>query len=122
MKIEDIIVLGKMGYTATQVAQMVALGTQQQAAPAPVQVVQPPQPVAASAAPAAPQMAAQPDGMQQLLAGMTALQTRLNSIQTPVAGAVGGTTPVTSIEDIIRAPLVAPESPAPYDFKKGVNQ
>lgn len=121
MKIEDIIVLGKMGYTATQVAQMVALGAQQQAVPAPVQVV-PPQPVAAPAAPAAPQMAAQPDGMQQLLAGMTALQTQLNSIQTPVAGAVGGTTPVTSIEDIIRAPLVAPESPAPYDFKKGVNQ
>lgn len=121
MKIEDIIVLGKMGYTASQVAQMVALGAQQQAAPAPVQVV-PPQPVAAPAAPAAPQMAAQPDGMQQLLAGMTALQTQLNSIQTPVAGAVGGTAPVTSIEDIIRAPLVAPESPAPYDFKKGVNQ
>ena len=121
MKIEDIIVLGKMGYTATQVAQMVALGAQQQAAPAPVQVV-PPQPVAAPAAPAAPQMVAQPDGMQQLLAGMTALQTQLNSIQTPVAGAVGGTAPVTSIEDIIRAPLVAPEAPAPYDFTKGVNQ
>lgn len=120
MKIEDIIVLGKMGYTATQVAQMVALGAQQ-AAPAPVQVV-PPQPVAAPAAPAAPQMAAQPDGMQQLLAGMTAMQAQLNSIQTPVAGAVGGTAPVTSIEDIIRAPLVAPEAPAPYDFTKGVNQ
>lgn len=118
MKIEDIIILGKMGYTASQVAQMVALGAQQQAAPAPVQVVQP----APVAAPAAPQMAAQPDGMQQLLAGMTAMQAQLNNIQTPVAGAVGGTAPVTSIEDIIRAPLVAPENPAPYDFTKGVKQ
>ena len=113
MKIDDIITLGKMGFTAEQVKQMMQLES-----PAQPQVQTP------AAAPAAPAAApAVPDPMTTLtqqVQNLTALvQGKINT--PPQAGVLGEVKPVTSVEDIILGlvqPAAAPESP---DFTKGVN-
>lgn len=111
MKIDDIITLGKMGFTAEQVKQMMQLES-----PAQMQT-----PAAAPAAPAA--APAVPDPMTTLtqqVQNLTALvQGKMNT--PPQAGVLGEVKPVTSVEDIILGlvqPAAAPESP---DFTKGVN-
>lgn len=108
MKIDDILTLGKMGFTAEQVKQMMLLES-------PVQPVQ---------TPAAPAVApAVPDPMTTLtqqVQNLTALvQGKMNT--PPQAGVLGEVKPVTSVEDIILGlvqPAAAPESP---DFTKGVS-
>ena len=112
MKIDDIITLGKMGFTAEQVKQMMQLES-----PAQPQVQTP------AAAPAAPAAApAVPDPMTTLtqqVQNLTALvQGKMST--PPQAGVLGEVKPVTSVEDIILGlvqPAAAPESP---DFTKGV--
>lgn len=111
MKIDDIITLGKMGFTAEQVKQMMQLES-----PAQMQTQ--------AAAPAAPAAApAVPDPMTTLtqqVQNLTALvQGKINT--PPQAGTLGEIKPVTSVEDIILGlvqPAAAPESP---DFAKGVS-
>ena len=111
MKIDDIITLGKMGFTAEQVKQMMQLES-----PAQPQVQTP-------AAPAAPAAPAVPDPMTTLtqqVQNLTALvQGKMST--PPQAGVLGEVKPVTSVEDIILGlvqPAAAPES---ADFTKGVN-
>lgn len=106
MKIDDIITLGKMGFTAEQVKQMMQLES-----PAQPQVQTP------TAAPAVPDPMTSLAQQVQNLAAL--VQGKMNT--PPQAGVLGEVKPVTSVEDIILGlvqPAAAPESP---DFTKGVN-
>lgn len=115
MKLEDILILGKMGFSAKQVQQMMAL----EAPPAeptaqPAQIAAPAQVAPAAQQPAVPDPMA---AMAQQIADLTAAVTKM---QVPNAGTVGNPPPVTSVDDIILGivqPAAAPESP---DFTKGV--
>lgn len=112
MTINDILALGKMGFTAQQVQQMLSLERAQQGQPitAPAQ----------SAAPASPAPAAQQPvthdpmaAMAQQLADLTAA---INAKSVPTAGTVGNPAPVTSVEDIILGLVQPAEAPASPDF------
>lgn len=102
MTINDILALGKMGFTAQQVQQMLSLERAQQGQPftAPAQ----------SAAPAAPDPMA---AMAQQIADLTAA---INAKSVPTAGTVGNSAPVTSVEDIILGLVQPAEAPASPDF------
>ena len=107
MTINDILALGKMGFTAQQVQQMLSLERAQQG--------QPIKTPAQSAAPAA-QQPVTPDpvaAMAQQLADLTAA---INAKSVPTAGTVGNPAPVTSVEDIILGLVQPAEAPASPDF------
>lgn len=109
MTINDILALGKMGFTAQQVQQMLSLERVQQGQPitAPAQ----------SAAPAAP--AAQPvtpDPMAAMAQQIADLTAAINAKSVPTAGTVGNPAPVTSVEDIILGLVQPAEAPASPDF------
>lgn len=115
MTITDILALGKMGFTAQQVQQMLSLEKAQQGQPvsAPAQSAAPA--VTPTAQPSVPDPMA---AMAQQIADLTAA---INARNVPNAGTVGNISPVTSVEDIILGlvePAKAPETP---DFLKGVN-
>ena len=115
MKIEDIIVLGKMGFTAEQVKQFMALETP--AAPAAAAPAAP-----AAAAPAAPAAAVPAvsnpwDALSRQVADLTAA---VQASKIPSAGTVGSVPPVTSVEDIILGAVNPAPAPASPDFSKGV--
>lgn len=100
MTINDILALGKMGFTAQQVQQMLSLERAQQGQPitAPAQQPVAPDPMAA---------------MAQQLADLTAA---INAKSVPTAGIVGNPAPVTSVEDIILGLVQPAEAPASPDF------
>lgn len=112
MTINDILALGKMGFTAQQVQQMLSLERAQQGQPitAPAQ----------SAAPAAPAPAAQqpvtPDPMAAMAQQLADLTAAINAKGVPTAGTVGNPAPVTSVEDIILGLVQPAEAPASPDF------
>lgn len=112
MTINDILALGKMGFTAQQVQQMLSLERAQQGQPitAPAQ----------SAAPAAPAPAAQqpvtPDPMAAMAQQLADLTVAINAKNVPTAGTVGNPAPVTSVEDIILGLVQPAEAPASPDF------
>lgn len=112
MTINDILALGKMGFTAQQVQQMLSLERAQQGQPitAPAQ----------SAAPAAPAPAAQqpvtPDPMAAMAQQLADLTAAINAKNVPTAGTVGNPAPVTSVEDIILGLVQPAEAPASPDF------
>ena len=112
MTINDILALGKMGFTAQQVQQMLSLERAQQGQPitAPAQ----------SAAPAAPAPAAQqpvtPDPMAAMAQQLADLTAAINAKNVPTAGTVGNPVPVTSVEDIILGLVQPAEAPASPDF------
>lgn len=112
MTINDILALGKMGFTAQQVQQMLSLERAQQGQPiaAPAQ----------SAAPAAPAPAAQqpvtPDPMAAMAQQLADLTAAINAKSVPTAGTVGNPAPVTSVEDIILGLVQPAEAPASPDF------
>lgn len=112
MTINDILALGKMGFTAQQVQQMLSLERAQQGQPitAPAQ----------SAAPAAPAPAAQqpvtPDPMAAMAQQLADLTAAINAKTVPTAGTVGNPAPVTSVEDIILGLVQPAEAPASPDF------
>lgn len=111
MTINDILALGKMGFTAQQVQQMLSLERAQQGQP----FTAPAQSAAPAAAPAAQQPAV-PDpmaAMAQQIAGLTAA---INAKSVPTAGTVGNPAPVTSVEDIILGLVQPAEAPASPDF------
>lgn len=108
MTINDILALGKMGFTAQQVQQMLSLERAQQGQPitAPAQ----------SAAPAAAPAAQQPDPMAAMAQQIADLTAAINAKTVPTAGTVGNPAPVTSVEDIILGLVQPAEAPASPDF------
>ena len=128
LTINDVITLGKMGFTKTDIAAL--MGAQPsisaQTTPAPVAPqsapVIPPQavpaavPAAQTNAPAAPDYGA-------LVAGLADLSEKITALSVPSAGFVGNPAPVTSVEDIILGAYQPNQADAPApDFMKGVNK
>ena len=112
MTINDILALGKMGFTAQQVQQMLSLERAQQGQPitAPAQSAAPatqsittPQPVT-------------PDPMAAMVQKIADLTDAINARNVPTAGTVGNPVPVTSVEDIILGLVQPAEAPASPDF------
>lgn len=104
MTINDILALGKMGFTAAQVQQMLSLERAQQG-----------QPITAPAAPAA-QQPVTPDPMAAMAQQLADLTAAINAKSVPTAGIVGNPAPVTSVEDIILGLVQPAEAPASPDF------
>lgn len=117
MTINDILALGKMGFTAAQVQQMIAMERAQQGQPvtAPAQSAAP----APQAAPAA--QPSTPDPMAVMAQQIADLTAAVNAKNVPTAGSVGDIAPVTSVEDIILGLVQPAQAPASPDFTKGVN-
>lgn len=109
MTINDILALGKMGFTAQQVQQMLSLERAQQG-----------QPITTPAQSAAPVPAAQqpvtPDPMAAIAQQIADLTAAINAKSVPTAGTVGNPAPVTSVEDIILGLVQPAEAPASPDF------
>lgn len=112
MTINDILALGKMGFTAQQVQQMLSLERAQQGQPitAPAQSAAPAQQSIPVQQPSAPDPMA---AMAQQIADLTAA---INAKSVPTAGTVGNPAPVTSVEDIILGLVQPAEAPASPDF------
>lgn len=128
LTINDVITLGKMGFTKTDIAALMGAqpSTPVQTMPAPVAPqsapVIPPQavpaavPAAQTNAPAAPDYGA-------LVAGLADLSEKITALSVPSAGLVGNSAPVTSVEDIILGAYQPNQTDAPAsDFMKGVNK
>lgn len=111
MTINDILALGKMGFTAQQVQQMLSLERAQQGQP----VAAPAQSAAPAAAPAVQQPAV-PDPMAAMAKQLADLTAKLDTLSVPSAGSVGDVAPVTSVEDIILGLVQPAEAPASPDF------
>lgn len=110
MNISDILALGKMGFTAQQVQQMLSLERAQQGQPITA--------TAQSAAPASPaaQQPVTPDPMAVMAQQIADLTAAINAKNVPTAGTVGNPAPVTSVEDIILGLVQPAEAPASPDF------
>lgn len=128
LTINDVITLGKMGFTKTDIVALMGAqpGTSTQAIPAPVAPqsapVIPPQavpaavPAAQTNAPAAPDYGA-------LVAGLADLSAKVSALSVPSAGVVGNPAPVTSVEDIILGAYQPQQTGTDMpDFSKGVNK
>lgn len=111
MTINDILALGKMGFTAQQVQQMISMERAQQGQP----IAAPAQSAAPAAAPAA-QQPVTPDPMAAMAQQIADLTAAINAKSVPTAGAVGNPVPVTSVEDIILGLVQPAEAPASPDF------
>lgn len=128
LTIDDVITLGKMGFTKTDIAALMGVqpSTPVQTMPAPVAQqsapVIPPQldsvavPAAQTSAPAAPDYGA-------LVAGLADLSAKVSALSVPSAGTVGNPAPVTSVEDIILGAYQPQQTSTDVpDFMKGVNK
>lgn len=122
MKLDDVLMLAKAGYSKTDIAALLG-GTQTVQTTAP-KTGAPPlsavtvnndaiSPAAPTGAPAAPDFGA----IAQSLAAITA---KLDNLSTPTAGAVGAEPAAQSVDDIIRAAITSPQPDAAPDFSKGV--
>lgn len=119
LNINDVIILGKMGFTKTDIAALMGAQprTPAQTTLAPVAPQSAPVavPVTQTSAPAASDYSA-------LVAGMADLSEKINALSVPSAGLVGNPAPVTSVEDIILGAYQPNQTGAPApDFMKGVN-
>lgn len=115
LTLNDVLTLGKMGFTKTDIA---ALMGAQPRTPAPVAPQSAPVavPVTQTHAPAAPDYGA-------LVAGLADLSEKITSLSVPSAGTIGNPAPVTSVEDIILGAYQPKQADAPApDFMKGVNK
>lgn len=128
LTLNDVLTLGKMGFTKTDIAALMGAqpSTPAQATPAPVAPQSAPTispqaapvavPVTQTNAPAAPDYGA-------LVAGLADLSEKINALSVPSAGFVGNPAPVTSVEDIILGAYQPNQADAPApDFMKGVNK
>lgn len=125
LNIDDVIILGKMGFTKTDIAALMGAQprTPAQTTPAPVAPQSAPTvspqaavPVTQTNAPASPDYGA-------LVAGLADLSEKINALSVPSAGFVGNPAPVTSVEDIILGAYQPNQTDAPApDFTKGVNK
>ena len=128
LTLNDVLTLGKMGFTKTDIAAL--MGAQPslsaQTTPAPVAPQSAPAispqaapaavPVVQTNAPAAPDYGA-------LVAGLAGLSEKVSALSVPSAGFVGNPAPVTSVEDIILGAYQPNQADAPApDFMKGVNK
>lgn len=126
MKLDDVLMLAKAGYSKTEIAALLG-GTQTVQTTAPKAAPMtgaPPLPgdvatnvTASASSPAAPSA---PDwgAMAQSIAALTA---RLDTLATPTAGGLGGdTADAVSVDDIIRAAITPATPDAAPDFSKGV--
>ena len=104
MTINDILALGKMGFTAQQVQQMLAMERAQQGQPA------------IAPAQTAAQQPVTPDPMAAMAQQLADLTAAINAKSVPTAGTVGNPAPVTSVEDIILGLVQPAEAPASPDF------
>ena len=138
LSINDVITLAQAGFSKTDIAAFMNLGTPQTTPPAPVAVPRPPiaqqapvavprppiaqqAPVAAQTPAPAPQQApAQPD-YSQMMTALADLSSKVNALSVPSAGSVGALPTVTSVEDIIMGAIkpAAPDNGG-ADFTKGV--
>ena len=105
MTINDILALGKMGFTAQQVQQMISMERAQQG-----------QPITAPASAPASQQPVTPDPMAAMAQQIADLTAAINAKTVPTAGTVGNPAPVTSVEDIILGLVQPAEAPASPDF------
>lgn len=126
MKLDDVLMLAKAGYSKTEIAALLG-GTQtvQTTAPKAAPLTgAPPLPgdvatnvtasASSSAAPSAPDWGA----MAQSIAALTA---RLDTLATPTAGRLSDdTADAVSVDDIIRAAITPAIPDAAPDFSKGV--
>ena len=125
MKLDDVLMLAKAGYSKTEIAALLG-GTQTVQTTAPKAAPKtgaPPLPAgtvnndasrsaAPTGAPAAPDFGA----IAQSLAAITA---KLDNLSTPTAGAIGAEPAAQSVDDIIRAAITPPQPDAAPDFSKG---
>ena len=123
LTLNDVLTLGKMGFTKTDIA---ALMGAQPSTPAPV-VPQSAPTISPQSAPAAVPVtqtnaSAAPD-YSALVAGLADLSEKITSLSVPSAGTIGNPAPVTSVEDIILGAYQPKQADAPApDFMKGVNK
>lgn len=128
LNIDDVIILGKMGFTKRDIAALMGAqpSTSTQTTPAPVAPQSAPaiSPQAAPAAvPATQTSAPAAPGYGALVAGLADLSEKINALSVPSAGFVGNPAPVTSVEDIILGAYQPNQADAPApDFMKGVNK
>lgn len=120
LTLNDVLTLGKMGFTKTDIAALMGAqpSTPVQTTPAPVAPQSAPAavPVTQTNAPAAPDYGA-------LVAGLADLSEKVSALSVPSAGFVGNPAPVTSVEDIILGAYQPNQADEPVpDFMKGVNK
>ena len=128
LTLNDVLTLGKMGFTKTDIAALMSaqpanpvqttpppVATQSAAIATPAAVPATAVPAAQTSAPAAPDYGA-------LVAGLADLSAKVSALSVPSAGVVGSVAPETSIEDIILSAYQPKQADAPApDFMKGVN-
>ena len=120
LTLNDVLTLGKMGFTKTDIAALMGVqpSTPVQTTPAPVapQAAPAAVPVVQTNAPAAPDYGA-------LVAGLAGLSEKVSALSVPSAGIVGNPAPVTSVEDIILGAYQPKQTSTDVpDFMKGVNK
>lgn len=120
LTINDVITLGKMGFTKTDIAALMGAqpSTPVQTTPAPVAPQSAPAAVPATQTnvPAAPDYGA-------LVAGLADLSAKVSALSVPSAGTVGNSAPVTSVEDIILGAYQPQQTGTEMpDFSKGVSK
>ena len=127
LTINDVIALGKMGFTKTDIAALMGAQPSTPAQTIPAHVapqsapVVTPQAVPAAVPAAQTTLPAAPD-YGALVAGLADLSAKVSALSVPSAGTVGNVAPETSIEDIILGVYQPKQTGAPApDFSKGVN-
>lgn len=120
LSINDVIALANAGFTKTDIAAFMNLGNPQTTPPSPVQVPGATAPTVPTApatvpTPAPTQQAPAVPDLGQLVAALTDLKSKVDTLSVPTAGTVGALPTITSVEDIILGavkPAPAPESPS----------
>ena len=127
LTLNDVLTLGKMGFTKTDIAALMGAQPSTPAQTTPAPVASQSEPVAPQSAPVAVPVTqtnapAAPD-YGALVAGLADLSEKMNSLSVPSAGTIGNPAPVTSVEDIILGAYQPKQADAPApDFMKGVNK
>lgn len=105
MTLNDLVTLGKMGFTRDDIFKLTQAENAQPVPVAqPASAVVPAAPVAQPAPAATAVTTAQPD----FAAMLSALNTKIDNMSTPQAGQVGAQPQAMSIDDIIAAPFKIP--------------
>ena len=102
LSINDVIALANAGFSKTDIAAFMNLGTDQNAPPA-TPPAPSPAPVPASAVPAS---AVPASAVSDYAAQVAALMAKIDALSVPNAGTVGNPPTVTSVDDIIRAAIL----------------